>query len=126
MNKKLTVEQLEKMSNEISITGLSLMVNELHDETGLYANWSWYDMDNKSLNEQFAKQPLWLLMYIEDSPHFDRFDEVFQINDSDELISGSYYDLEQSIYPNRLDITRDYYNKFGQDSIDYFLDQFPK
>lgn len=126
MNKKLTFEQLEKMSNEISITGLSLMVNELHDETLLYANWSWYELDSRNLNEQFSNRTLWLLEYIEESPHFDRYDEVFQINDNDELISGSWYDLEMSISPNRFEITRDYYNKFGQDSLDYYLDQFPK
>ena len=126
MNKKLTVEQLEKISNEISITGLSLMVNELHDETLLYANWSWYELDSRNLNEQFSNRTLWLLEYIEESPHFDRLDEVFQINDCDELVSGSWYDLEMSISPNRFEITRDYYNQFGQDSLDYFLDQFPK
>lgn len=126
MNKKLTVEQLEKMSNEISITGLSLMVNELHDETVLYANWSWYELDSRNLNEQFSNRTLWLLEYIEESPHFDRYDEVFKINDNDELVSGSWYDLEMSISPNRFEITRDYYNKFGQDSLDYYLDQFPK
>lgn len=126
MNEKLTVKQLNQMSNEISITGLSLMVNELNDETGFYANWSWYELDDKNLNNQFAKQPLWLLMYIEESPHFDRFDEVFQINDCDELVTGSYYDLEKSIAPNRFEIVRDYYNEFGQDYLDYFLKHFPK
>ena len=126
MNKKLTGEQLEKISNEISITGLSLMVNELNEATGFYANWSWYELDSRNLNEQFANRPIWLLEYIEESPHFDRFDDLFKINDSDELVSGNWYDLEICIHPNKFEIVRDYYNKFGQDSLDYFLDQFPK